>query len=505
MKDWLPTLTGQIRHAPTLGVLLVFGLAAVVAGLLIPRATHRKKMATPTLLLAGAGLAYVAGLFLPERVELGKVVRLVSYALVLLSLSRTVFLLLVDSVIGGRLARPVPQIFRDMMQAGIVLLAVLAFLEIIDVSPGSLLTTSALLTAVIGLALQDTLGNLIAGLAIQFQGFIEVGDWIESDGQSSLAGRVTEINWRETRLVTLDQVEVIVPNSAITRNRICNFSRPNRISRRHVEVMCPYHVPTHKVHEVIQSSLRDVPGVLREPAVGIQTREFADSGITYRVYFHIDKFSLHSQIESDVRDRIWYALQRASVDIPFPIRTVYMAKAPEATTHSFREERLSSLQQVDFLRPLPITTLERLAASASRRLYAHGEVLIRQGDEGDALFILRHGEVSVLVGREGGSTAEVARLERGAFFGEMSLMTGERRSATVRATSDCEVLVVSKQDLRPILEESPALVEVIGAVLAERAERLGDNLAAREQAATRREAAGQHDALLRRIRKFFSI
>lgn len=504
MKEWLPTLTGHVRDAPTLGVLLLFGLAALIAARLVRRPSHRGKLVPPALLLAGGGLAYLFALFLPEQEGFASIVRLASLALTLLSMSRTVFLLVVDSL-SARLTKPVPQIFRDMMQVGVVLLAVLVFLQGIGVSPGSLLTTSALLTAVIGLALQDTLGNLIAGLAIQLKGLIEVGDWIQCDGDASLTGRVTEINWRDTRLVTLDQVEVIVPNSSITSNRIYNLSRPTSVSRRFVEVLCPYHVPTHRVQEVILSSLHDVPGLLHDPAARVLTQEFADSGITYRVYFFIDDYPLHPLVESDVRDRIWYALQRASIEIPFPIRTVYMAEEPKTAAWSQAEERLGALQRVDFLRTLPQATLEQLAARAVRRLYARGEILIHQGDEGDALFILLRGQVSVLVGRDGGSTAEVARLEEGAFFGEMSLMTGERRSATIRAVTDCEVLVVSRADLRPILADSPELVESMGAVLAERAERLGDNLAAREQAASKREQAEKKSALLGRIRKFFSM
>lgn len=504
MKDWLPTLTGHVRDAPTLGVLLLFALAAAVAAWLIPRPSRRRKLAVPTLVLVGAGLAYLTALFLPEQEGLARIVRLVSLALAMLSLSRTVFLLLVDSIIGGRLAKPVPQIFRDMTQGGIILLAVLVFLQGIGVSPGSLLTTSALLTAVIGLALQDTLGNLIAGLAIQLRGFVEVGDWIACEGQLELAGRVTEINWRETRLVTLDQVELVVPNSAITRDRVLNFSRPSAVSRRFVEVLCPYHVPTHRVQQVILSNLLDVPRVLRDPAPQVFTQDFSDSGVNYRIYFYIDDFALYPSIESDVRDRVWYALQRESIEIPFPIRTVYMAKEPEAGPGAEHQERLATLQRVDFLRTLPESILHRLASTAVRRLYARGEILINQGEQGDSLFILRRGEVSVLVGRDGGSTAEVARLQEGAFFGEMSLMTGERRSATVRAVTDCEVLVVGKAELRPILDESPSLVESIGAVLAERAEHLEDSLAAREQAASARGNAAPKEALLRRIRRFFS-
>src|SRR5690606_13193402 len=148
----------------------------------------------------------------------------------------------------------------------------LVVLRAAGVELGSLLTTSALLTAVIGLSLQDTLGNLFAGLAIQAQQPFEVGDWIQHDPtDQETMGRVVEINWRATRVLTVDNVEVTIPNGALARASIRNFSRPTAEVRRSVTITVAAHVPPNEVHRLFAEAVAGTPGVLSHPAPDVQT------------------------------------------------------------------------------------------------------------------------------------------------------------------------------------------------------------------------------------------
>src|SRR5690606_4204865 len=165
----------------------------------------------------------------------------------------------------------------------------------------ALLTTSALLTAVIGLSLQDTLGNLFAGLSIQAQNPFEVGDWIQYGEDERTLGRVIEINWRATKVLTLDAVEVVIPNGQLARAPIRNFTRPTSISRRSIPVVVPFHVSPHRVHTVLLGALRQVEGVLSDPPPAILTSGFEERGIRYRVVFFIGDFARREQIDSLVR------------------------------------------------------------------------------------------------------------------------------------------------------------------------------------------------------------
>src|SRR5690606_81842 len=155
------------------------------------------------------------------------------------------------------------------------------------VEPGSLLATSALLTAVLGLSLQDTLGNMFAGLAIQAERPFELGDWIQYDSTTEHIGEVTEINWRATRLLTLDRVLITVPNGSLAKSSIRNFSRPQPVTRRSTTIWAPYNVSPHRVQRALTQAAQETPGVLAEPPASVITRAFSERGVEYSVRYFI--------------------------------------------------------------------------------------------------------------------------------------------------------------------------------------------------------------------------
>lgn len=428
------------------------------------------------------------------------------YTLFLLASSgRSLVLLAVDVLFGRRTHRPAPRIFRDLTQAVVYVIVLMLSLRATGVEPGSLLTTSALLTAVIGLALQDTLGNMVSGLALQMQRPFEVGDWIQFDPDPRGIGQVTEVNWRATTVMTNDLVEVIVPNALLAKNQIRNYSQPSHVSRRIVSVQGPYDVPPRRVHDAILAALAGTQGVLSDPPPWVQTRNFADNGIEYAIYFYTAEFAQRDRIDGFVRDRIWYALQRASIDVPFPTRTVHMHASSEDADLRKHERELERrdrvLRCVDFLDVLPADQHRKLAASAIVHMYAPGEVVVTQGDRSSELFVIDRGEVVVEFARDGVPFV-VARLGAGKFFGEMGLMTGEPRSATVRAHTECELLVIRHGPFQEALASTPGVVEKISHLFASRQAEL-------EAVATQRPllepSQERSKRLISQIKDFFKI
>jgi len=489
-----------------LGIAIVLLLLVAV---LVPADERRRALKTPLVLLGLHLVVMLVRLPFPDDSAPAQVLGLIGLAFLLLCLGRALFVLVVDAVLAARLSRPLPRIIRDIVQGVVYAAVALIVLRSAGVEPGSLLTTSALLTAVIGLSLQETLGNLFAGLAIQAQQPFEVGDWIQVEPDPRLIGRVIEINWRATTVLTLSQIELIIPNGVLAKTTIQNFTKPTKMARRTVEVQGPYDVSPKLVEQALLSATHAVPGVLSSPPPTVLTQAFADSGINYHLNFWIDDFSLRDRIESTLRQRIWFAFQRAGISIPFPVRTVYAHNvSAEARAAEQREEvqrRQASLRQVDFIATLPAEPLERLATLSRTCRYMSGEVVIRQGDAGHDLFIVEKGEVAVLIGRGEGSVAEVARLGPGKFFGEMSLMTGERRAATVQATTDCELVQVSKEAFHEILAADPRLAERISQVLVERQVAIEENMNQRAVRTTRSDAEAKSGALLEKIRQFFAL
>lgn len=490
----------------------VVGLSVAGALLLVAfalcDAKERRKLRQPAYLL----VAYVGLHALARAFEAGsgarRAVSLVALAALLGSIGRTGVLVVVDALLGRRLGRPLPKIIRDILQGVVYFVLLLAFLRQLGFEPGQLLTTSALLTAVVGLSLQDTLGNLVAGLAVQLQEPFAVGDWIQYDSEPSHIGRVLEINWRATRLLTLDEFEIIVPNGLLAKAPLKNFTRPTRIARRNVYVHAGLDVPPREVHGVILEALRDLPGVLAEPPPTVITNAFTESGVQYWVRVFIDDFRQRDPIDGAVRERLWYALQRAGIGVTIPQRTLNVQQHSEESRAREAEGRLErrqrALEGVGFLDVIDEGERRALAERAAIRLYSRGEVIVRQGEESDELFIVLRGEASVTV-EAATDEVEVARLGRGKFFGEMALVTGEARKATVRARSECELLVIDHDAFEAVLQGRAELVEKLSLVLAERQLELDEHLS-RATGAERSSLVQQESSrLLSRIRRFFAM
>jgi len=468
----MDALIGFFKGDYALGVL---GIGIAAALLLVARMLEAKADRVRTKIAAVyLALAVLSGLgvwLAPSGSKIERSFQFFYWFFLLASCGRSLVLLGVDVFFGRKTHRAPPRIFRDLTQAVVYVIVMMLTLHAVGVEPGSLLTTSALLTAVVGLALQDTLGNLVSGLALQMQRPFEVGDWIQFDPDPKQIGQVTEVNWRATTVMTSDLVEVIVPNALLAKAPIRNYSRPSTVSRRSVAVQGPYDTAPHRVQEAIAKAVLGTPGVLSDPPPWVQTKVFGDSGIEYTVWFFTDDFAAREKTDGFVRDRVWYAMHRAKVTIPYPIRTLFMHQVSEETqlreVEKELERRDKVLRCVDFLDVLPADTHRKLASVADLRLFAPGEVIILQGDVGNDLFIIDRGEVAVEVGREGRNFS-VAKLGPGKFFGEMGFMTGEPRTATVRAITECALLVIGHDAFHDTIAPVPGIVEKMSELLAQR-------------------------------------
>jgi small-conductance mechanosensitive channel/CRP-like cAMP-binding protein len=489
------------------GVLLAATLIAGLGATLMPSARHIRR--TPTLLLVAHVVVFALAQAVPEALGLGRLLTPLALMLLLLSIGRSGVLLVLDVLVVRRLGRDIPRIIRDILQ-GLVYAGIgLAVLHSAGVEPGSLLTTSALLTAVLGLSLQDTLGNVFSGLAIQMQRPFDVGDWIQFDGEPKNIGRVVEINWRATKVITLDDVEVTVPNGSLAKAPIRNFTKPTAASRRSIYFQAPYDVPPDEIHRAVIAAISDAPGVVGEPPPSIVTHQFTESGIEYWVRFFTDQFHRRDGIDGGVRDRIWHALRRLGVDFPFPSRAIHLQASTEErrarSAENDVEKRSRALRHVDFFRVLSDGEHRRLAETTISRRYAAGEIIVRQGDESSELYVIERGEVVISLERAGEEReVEVARLGAGKLFGEMALITGDKRHATVRAATPCELVEVGREAMQHILARSPDLAERISAVLAERKAEL-DLHASLTPLAKEQEVEERKSELLGRIKKLFAL
>ncbi len=365
--------------------------------------------------------------------------------------------------------REIPRIMRDLVHGVAYLVTAAAVLTRSEVDVTKVFTASVLTTAVIGLALQETLGNIMAGLALQLERDFDIGDWIKIDDK--ITGRIREVRWRATTLMTKNGDLIIVPNGLVARAVLTNFSRPDSAHRQWIFIRVHFRHPPAQVRELVVSAIRSVPGIRTDPAPDCLLWEFKDDAMAYACRYWIDDFQVDDRSDSEVRSIIWYALHRAGMEIPFPSLNVNMTEMNEDRMARKLDEdyarRVDVLSRVDVFRALDAEKIDRLARRLRMAIFGPGEVILRQGDPGDSLYVLRSGRVAVRLETRGGHR-EIATLTAGQFFGEMSLMTGESRTATVVAKSDVECYIVEKEAFQQILEEKPELAGVISEILTHR-------------------------------------
>jgi len=480
--------------------ILVALVVWVLAVIVVPR-PRRSLTIWPLILLALAPVPFLAALIFPESPEAPALARDGSHFFLLASLLQSA-LLVIAVGIWERLARPWPRIFLDVFRWMLFAAALVAVLYESGVNAGNLVTGSALVTAALGFALKDTLGNVFSGLAIHAERPFEVGDWIQYDQNQAHIGKVVEINWRATKVITLDEAYVIIPNGQLAQASIRNFTKPDPWSRRSLFVVTPYDVPPQRVQSIILDALRGSFGVLDKPAPSVVTNAFMERGVEHWVRFFTTEFDKRDRVDGMARDRIWYALARCGIEIPVATHAVRLTELPPPAVEpptAGVDRRVECLARIGLLEPFGPDLVRRLAEQNPDRIYAAGEQVIRQGDPGDSMFVIMSGGVEVEAGDGSGPPVKLAALGPGDYFGEMSLMTGAPRVATVTTLGETRLLEIGKESFRSILAAHPELVEGLGRSLRLR-------MAERTQAIAGVErATPEVQDIFRKIRDFFAV
>jgi small-conductance mechanosensitive channel/CRP-like cAMP-binding protein len=367
-------------------------------------------------------------------------------------------------------------IFKDILMLtlwGVVLLIVLRQDFTVDLTP--LLASTAVVAVVVGLALQESLGNIFSGLTLQLGKPFAPGDWVRS---GNFVGRIQGIGWRSTSVITRANEKLEIPNSMLAKDALVNYSIGAVADD--VKIGLGYSAPPNYVREVILEALRNMPAVMQYPPPEVYTWEFGDSSIHYRVRYWMSDFAEADRLRDTVSTGLWYVLRRKAIEIPYPQMVIRSSQVPPgiAGTAEFEREIIDGLRQVDFLRGLRDEELRMLVPGVIVQKFGASEVIVREGDEGDSLFIIRGGTVEVLASASDGKQVHIRDLTPPAFFGEMALMTGEKRTATIRARSDVELLELNRDAFGELFKNHPETAAQMGEVIAFRMSERRELLAA---------------------------
>lgn len=364
-----------------------------------------------------------------------------------------------------------------------------------DVNLGALFTTSAIFGVILGLALQDTLGNFFAGISLQADRPFQVGDVITVGAQRH-TGVVEGISWRAIKIRTFQNHVVLIANSNAAKEPIEVCPRDN-LNARLVFFNTLYTDSPAKTIHVVREAVREADNVSDKVTPIVRIRNLGDNGPDYEVKYWLVDYAKYNDTDALVRQRIWYAFRRAGLNFAYPTRTVLVERHKGTESHDGGAiaERLSA---VDIFAPLSADETTMLAQAAVRHVFAPGEMVIRAGDPGSSMFVVHNGRVSVQI-TENGRPRNIATLNEGDFFGEMALFTGEPRTANVVALEETEVFEIGHGAMKRVFDTNPDLVESLSFIMAERRQGLASQ--ADSGTASPHSSAG----ILSSIKRFFGL
>lgn len=360
---------------------------------------------------------------------------------------------------------------------------------------GALFTTSAIFGVILGLALQDTLGNFFAGISLQADRPFQVGDTVVVGAQKH-TGVVEEISWRAIKIRTFQNHIVLINNSSAAKEPIEVCPR-NNLNARLVYFNTLYTDSPAKTIHVVREAVRETDNVSLKVSPIVRIRNLGDNGVDYEVKYWLEDYAKYNDTDALIRQRIWYAIRRAGLDFAFPTRTLHVERKSSGAKSDGGAivERLSA---VDIFAPLSVDEVGVLAHAAVRHLFAPGETVIRAGDPGSSMFVVHNGRVRVQVS-DNGRPRTVATLNEGDFFGEMALFTGEPRTATIVALEETEVLEIGHAAMKRVFDTNPDLVESLSFIMAERRQGL------KAQSDATMEHHDESAGILSAIKRFFGI
>ena len=366
-----------------------------------------------------------------------------------------------------------------------------------NVQLAPLFTGSTIIGIVVGLALQDTLGNLFAGIALQADQPFQVGDVVTFP--NGTGGVIETVSWRGVKIRTFQNKLLVISNSVLGKEAI-EVAPKNNINARVVFFNTLYTNSPAKTILAVREAVRHVENVSQKIRPIVRIRNLGDNGIDWEIKYWAEDYTKFNDTDALVRQRVWYVFNREKLDFAFPTRTVYMHPlAEEPTDEEFLNQTVETLSRIPIFSPLSDEELERLARASKDRVFAPGEAIVRRGQEGNSMFVIRRGTVDVQV-LQGDEVHTINTLRESDYFGEMSLLTGEPRTATVVATSETEVIQINKSGLKPIFEANPELVQSVSNMIEERRMLLSEITTTEEEQKKKKDRT-----VIGSIRKFFGI
>ncbi len=493
--------------------LLVFSSTLVLSFFLIYFIKNDRKSVTNTLIffLACQTLAFFSGLV--HAMQFTSAAALFHEAAIIgsgIAVIRMWGLLAFRIVLPSIRLQP-PRITEDIF----VIIAYLAWclvrLRYAGLDLGSIIATSAMITAVVAFSMQDTLGNILGGLALQLDNSIEIGDWVKVD---EVVGRVVDIRWRSTLVETRNWETVVFPNSQLMKNKFLVLGRRSEQPvqlRRWVWFNVSLNTTPRQVVRAVEETilLADISNVAKLPAPNCVLMEIDKGVARYALRYWLTDLAVDDPTDAAVRWHVYTSLERAGISLAVELQNVHYVKENEkyeGVVHQREsQQRIKTLKRVELFAQMTDDELRSLAERLKYAQFAKGNIISRQGAVAHWLYIIINGEAEVYLETPTGERRSVNVLTKGNFFGEMGMMTGAPRSASVIANTDVECYRLDKEAFAGIMQARPGLADEITHILVERRAQLDSVLHNLDEQTRRQEKSSQHNELLETVKRFFGL
>lgn len=422
--------------------------------------------------------------------------------------------LFVFRLVLPRITLNTPRIAEDILVIIAYLVWGLVRLRYAGVELSSIVATSAVMTAVLAFSMQDTLGNILGGLAIQMDNSIEIGDWIKVD---DITGKVIDIRWRSTLLETRNWETVVVPNSQLMKSKFLVLGRRSDQPvqwRRWIWFNLQLHIAPSKVASVVEEAVLQahLANVATNPRPSCVLMEIDKGCARYALRYWLTDLAADDPTDGLVRWHVYAALERAGIKLILEEQSIHFIKENDKYEESMqrreRERRIKTLRRVELFSQMSEKELKHLATCLKYAPFARGNVISRQGAVAHWLYLIINGEAEVFVEADNGQRRSLSVLSKGNFFGEMGMMTGAPRSASVLAKTDVECYRLDKAAFEGIVQARPAIAEEIAHILVRRKAELEaavQNMNGEPALVNEEMRRARHGEILAKVKGFFGL
>jgi small-conductance mechanosensitive channel/CRP-like cAMP-binding protein len=383
-----------------------------------------------------------------------------------------------DGVFGsiqrGSWQERVPKLLRDLTRGVLVALgAAIIYSQVWKQEISGALTALGLGSIVIGLALQEPLGNVVSGLMLLMERPLNIGDWLIADGTT---GKVIEINWRSVHIETLLHEMRIIPNVSLYKESFSNLSRPTLERTETYDMGFSYDHPPNLVKRAMLDLLETTPGVLRQPPPEVHTLAYGDFSITYRLYFTVARYEDVLPVRDAILTRIWYVARRHGLQIPYPIAVQYRHEGSSSPPAPMPAELLQRFPRYRHVRQALLDTAERRKAAgdgavgatetapegARVLMFSAGGEMLPFGSTRNGFTLIVEGNAALSARDADGREVGIASLAPGDFYGEATISAGRPSEVRVVAETDVTVVAFDAGVMAECLQRSSGLATEIG-------------------------------------------